>query len=355
MDGLAQTERGQAMTRRFRLALIGAGQITTQSHLPSALALPEIEVAGIVDASAERAAALARSYGLTVPTGTTLDSLGQGIQGAVVATPNATHRDVAVACLDRGIHVLIEKPVAATYADARAIADLAAARGLVAAVGYVTRFRDNVRLLKRLLSEEYFGSVRRFVHQFGTVGGWAPLSGYNLDAKSAGGGVLMVTGTHFIDRMLYLWGYPDEIAYWDDAVDGPEANCVGRFRFHGLSGVLEGTVRYSKMAALPGALVLDAARGRVTLADNDDAEIELRPHARPELAEVIRGEVADLLRASEAFRTQLRDFVAACRGERKPECDAEMAAQSIRLIEAMYATRALLDQRWYEPAPRIAS
>ncbi len=90
-------------------------------------------------------------------------------------------------------------------------AQAAVLRGTVAAPGYVTRFRPNLRLLKSLLDQGYFGRVTRFVHQFGTAGGWAPLSGYNLARSATGGGVLMVTGTHFLDRMLWFWGMPNEV------------------------------------------------------------------------------------------------------------------------------------------------
>jgi predicted dehydrogenase len=76
------------------------------------------------------------------------------------------------------------------------------------AVGYYMRFRNEVILLKRLLDVGYFGHIRRFHFQHGTIGGWSPLSGYNLDRNASGGGVLVVSGTHFIDLMLYWFGYP---------------------------------------------------------------------------------------------------------------------------------------------------
>jgi predicted dehydrogenase len=97
------------------------------------------------------------------------------------------------------------KTLASSVADG--IAVLAAARksGAIVATGYSSRFRDHIVLLKELLDSCYFGKVRRFVHQFGTSGGWSPFSAYNLDRQAAGGGVLVVTGTHFLDRMIYLW------------------------------------------------------------------------------------------------------------------------------------------------------
>ena len=142
--------------------------------------------------------------------------------------------------------------------------------------------------MKRLLDEAFFGRVTRFYHQFGTPGGWAPVSGYILDRQHAGGGVLVVTGTHFIDRMLHFWGYPDGTRLVDDSAGGPEANAIASFRYERDGQALEGKVRYSKTASLPGGLVLDTEAGIVTLGDFDAAEILLRPRGHPDLCDAIR-------------------------------------------------------------------
>ena len=84
---------------------------------------------------------------------------------------------------------LIEKPLASTYAEGEAIVRAAQAHRQVVAVGYVLRFRENVLLLGDLLKAGYFGTVRRFAHQFGSRGGWAPMSSYNLSRRATGGGV----------------------------------------------------------------------------------------------------------------------------------------------------------------------
>jgi predicted dehydrogenase len=331
----------------LRLALLGAGQIAIQSHLPGALACRDVVVTAIVDPVVERAASAARMYGirplLTADPGKALAS----VDAAIVATPNATHRDIALQCLEAGVHVLIEKPMTVTASEARQIVDAAARRGCVVAVGYATRLRPNVQLLKELLSEGYFGRVTAFAHQFGTVGGWSPMSGYNLSAATAGGGVLIVTGSHFLDRMLYLWGYPDAVRYRDDSAGGPEANCVASFTYRTGSGVMTGSARYSKTAALPGALVLQTELGNVVLADRDDADIVLHPAEAPSLQHVIRRTASHANGTADIFQLQVEDFVAACRGQRAPACDGVAGMQSIQLIESLYACREPLDTDWY--------
>jgi len=325
--------------------------ITQGSHLPAALASPLVEVAALVDPAIERAAALAKGYGISPRVTARVEDALEGMDGAVIATPNDSHRALALACLERRVPVLIEKPLASTHRDGEDIVRAGEALGLAVAVGYSTRFRGNILLLKDLLDSGYFGKVLRFAHQFGTPGGWAPLSAYNLDRKTAGGGVLVVTGTHFLDRMLYLWGYPQDARLEDDALDGPEPNCVARFRYDGAAGAFEGVARYSKTGKLPAGLVIETDRGYVVVGDGDNSDILFRERARPDLEQVVRrrSNPAGQSRRS-VTQLQLEDFVAACRDGRKPMVDGVQGLESLRLIEQLYAARKTVDMDWYENA-----
>lgn len=337
------------MHERFRLAIVGAGMITRVTHLPAALTSSGVDVAVLVDPVEGRAAALAQEYGIAPRIVRRIEEAADGIDGAVIATPNHTHMAIAVACLERGIPVLVEKPLAGSYQAGLAILAAAERAGKPVAVGYSTRFRENVRLLKRLLDAEYFGAVRRFVHQFGTPGGWSPLSAYNLDCRTAGGGVLVVTGTHFLDRMLYLWGYPDSVAFEDDSRGGPEANCVARFGYTGGRVPLEGAVRYSKTVRLPPGLVIDTECGYVVVGDHEDADIVIRRHSCPSVEELVRPRMR-VQPGNDVARLQLEDFVAACREGRSPLVDGRQGLESLRLLEQLYGCRRTLRDDWYEEA-----
>ncbi len=333
------------MEPKFRLALVGAGLITENSHLPAALASPAIQVQAIVDPAPGRAAALARKFGIAPRIASRIEDLTNEVDGAVIATPNHTHCGIAITCLDAGVSVLIEKPLASTYADGLAIVEAAKRNGTTLAVGYCTRFRANTLLLKQLLDQKFFGTVSRFYHQFGTPGGWAPMSGYILDRHSAGGGVLVVTGTHFLDRMLYFWGYPNSLRLADDGGAGPEANAVASLRYEHAPAPLEGKLRYSKTTSLPGGLVLETEAGIVTLRDSDDAEIVLHPKSHPGLVEIIRPERT--LPPRDVFLTQLEDFAQACLRKTEPHVTGSQGLQSLRLVEELYQNRSKLIDRWH--------
>jgi len=331
----------------FRLALIGAGLITESAHLPAALSCPGVEVVAIIDPSIERATALARTFGIAPRIATDVDEIMGGIDGAIIATPNNTHRALADRCIAARIPMLIEKPLATTYAEGLQIVEAADAAGLTLAVGYCSRFRPNIELLKDLLDRSYFGRVRRFAHQFGTSGGWAPVSGYNLNKQTAGGGVLVVTGTHFLDRMLLLWGFPEHAELLSDGFDGPEANCTAVFRYKEGSGPEAGIARYSKTARLANGLVIETDRGVVGLADTDDAEIRFWEYGFPKLEQTIRIRGTSPMQL-DVFQLQLRDFIYACREKRAPRVDGRQGLESLRLLELLYANRQHLTESWYQ-------
>jgi len=333
------------MTSKFRLALAGAGMITRGSQLPAALASPVIEVAAIVDPMIERAKELARMFGIRPMVAARIEDIFGTCDGVVIATPNDSHRAVALACLQHKLPVLIEKPLATSYEEGLQIVRAAESTNTVVAVGYSSRHREEVPLLKRLLDEGYFGAVRRFAHQFGTPGGWAPLSAYNLDRRTAGGGVLVVTGTHFLDRLLYFWGYPDEASIEDDSLGGPEANCFATFRFK-REPLLDGIARYSKTTKLAGGLVIDTEAGYVILRETDEARLILRPHADHSIEHVIQRTASTAARPSE-FQLQLEDFVNACHTGCAPRVDGRQGLESLRLLEQLYRNRRPINERWY--------
>lgn len=345
------------MPQPFRLALVGAGMVTRNSHLPAALASDKVQVVALVEPMHQRAEELARRYGIApVIVPRVQDVLGD-IDGAVIATPNDTHMSIALACLEAGAATLIEKPLASTYAEGEAIVNAGQASRKVVAVGYVLRFREDVLLLGDLLKVGYFGTVRRFAHQVGTRGGWAPISSYNLSRKATGGGVLVVTGTHFLDRMLHFWGYPDDVALADDAQGGPEANCIATFRYMATDTPCEGVALYSKTTELPGGLLIETDRGIVQVAEMDKTDLVFRPYAHPWVEQVVRRcGTFPYPQEMSLFQRQIEDFVDACQQGRPPMVDGRQGLLSLRLLEELYTRRKALNADWYHEIPQqIAS
>jgi len=330
------------------LAIVGAGLITRDSHLPTALSLPEIEICALIDPVVSRAAELADEYGIKPLVAARAGDIIGKVDGAIIATPNHTHREVAVPLLEAGISTFIEKPLATTVEDGQAILDAAQRGSARVGIGHYQRFLDAPRLLGSLLGERYFGQVSRFCHQAGSSGGWPALSAYTLKREAIGGGVLVVTGTHFLDRMLHTWGAPDTVELRDDSLGGPEAHCEGRVRYNsGPFAPLEGLVRYSKHTPLPSGLVLETERGTVMLRDGFGDHVVLIPRERPELKLRITAEPkAPFAPPLSPYQRMLRDFVDACLTGRAPEVDGAQGLASLHLLRRFYENRKLLTDDW---------
>lgn len=338
----------------FRLGIIGAGAVASALHMPGALASPRVSITALADPVVERAHALARAYGVTPLIARSAAEILPHVDGVVIATPNHTHRDVTVMCLGAGVPCLVEKPLATTLAEAEEMCAAAERAGKVLAVGYTTRFRDEVLLLRELLQARYFGAIERFHYQEGTVGGWSPVSGYITDRKAAGGGVLAIVGTHFIDRMLYWFGYPSECGLIDDSKGGPEAHCLATFSYRSHASSFEGTLLLSKTVAMLAGLVIHAERGDVIF-PMGRAPLYFRPRENPQLQIVLapRGQRTFSLEKQDS-QLEIENFVDACRGNASAMVDGRQGLLSVRLFNELYAKRTPLRERWTERREAVA-
>lgn len=142
-------------------------------------------------------------------------SVAENFRFAIVASPASTHLDVAQRFLNRGIPVLVEKPLASNLADARAIVKAGAQSETLVKVGYVMRYYEGFARVEQLLSENVVGKpyfTRFDVGQY--LPDWRPTQDYRATVSaqaSLGGGVLLEL-SHEIDLALNLFGCPSEVS-----------------------------------------------------------------------------------------------------------------------------------------------
>ena len=94
--------------RPVKLAIVGCGRITEDSHLRAALKSAAIDIAALVDTDLSRAAILRRMYGISCEVVPSVEAVLEKVEGVLIATPNRTHAAIARVVLGRGIPVLIE-------------------------------------------------------------------------------------------------------------------------------------------------------------------------------------------------------------------------------------------------------
>lgn len=195
---------------RVRVGVVGVGKMGL-SHLSIARALGDVDVVGVCDSTDYVLGVLGKYTGLRT-FGSVERMLDEAEPDAVIiATPTGSHADLVGSVLDRGLHVFCEKPLTLQAAESRELAQRAAARGLVAQVGYHNRFIATFAELKRLLDA---GAVGRPGHILAEAYGPVVLKQKGATWRSrraAGGGCLYDYAAHPIDLVNWYAGAPQGV------------------------------------------------------------------------------------------------------------------------------------------------
>jgi len=197
----------------LRVGLIGCGMIG-QIHADGLRTLCEDGEAVAVaaaDPSEEARAAVARNCAF----GTLTDDPRRviddpGVEAVMITSPTATHRDLVLATLAAGKPLLCEKPLAPTFDDVRALCDAVAGSGLVAQVGFHSRFHPIVTELRRIVGSAELGAPMGYTlrdDQYWPTGAVVPgHSSWRSERAHAGGGALLEHSIHAADIVCWLFG-----------------------------------------------------------------------------------------------------------------------------------------------------
>jgi len=195
-------------TPPVRVGLLGYGLAGRAFHAPLIAATPGMTLAAVVTRDPERRASLHAAH----PSATVLDTPEQlwdraaSLDLVVVATPNRSHVPLARAALDAGLATVIDKPFAASAADARALVHHARTRGRGLTVFQNRRWDGDFLTIRKLIADDTLGPIHRFESRFERWNmvpkrGWRELA----DPEEAGG-LLFDLGAHTIDQALQLFG-----------------------------------------------------------------------------------------------------------------------------------------------------
>jgi predicted dehydrogenase len=160
----------------------------------------------VVTSNSDRRAQAGRDHPGVEVVSTAAELWPLGLDLAVIASPNRTHVPQATAALEAGVPVVVDKPLAATAAEAQSLVELAEQRGLLLSVFQNRRWDGDFRTVAELVRSGRLGSVRRFESRFERwrprpKGGWRELG----DPAEAGG-LLYDLGSHLVDQALALFG-----------------------------------------------------------------------------------------------------------------------------------------------------
>lgn len=333
------------MTARTpRLAIIGCGAAAERLHLP-ALAALRIAPALLVDANLRRAEMLANGV-RTARAADTFEPWLDDFDAAIVAVPHHLHAPVCCRLLRRGIHVLVEKPLALTTDECAQIVTAARESGAVLAVGLMRRFLNRLQWVKSALDAGALGSLESFTIREGCVYRWPVASSFFFRRETAGGGVLADTGAHTMDLVLWWFGAPSSTAYRDDNRGGVEADCRVEL---GYPGGVTGLIELSRTRDLSNSAIVRGTRGSIEVRLDDTAldVLTSRPeHLLDHQHRGVAGHRLAVQRFRELFPLQIADWLTAIATGTPPMVGGEEAARAVALVESCYRRREALVLPW---------
>ncbi|WP_123534944.1 Gfo/Idh/MocA family protein [Halosimplex salinum] len=290
-----------------RIGVVGAGN-RGQAHAEAYSEVDGADVAAVADIDEAAATELADDHDAAVY-GDFRDMLDDAAVDAVsICVHNNLHRPVAEAAADAGAHVFTEKPMAATYTDAKAMADAADEAGVEIGVQNYELFTEETRAARRLAENGDLGDTYYARGVFSRRRGRPYIDGYGtpgfVSKDSAGGGPVIDIGTYVLGQLLYLLGNaPVERvsgATFEKTADAYAEELVG-----------ENRETYTERLAESGHDVEDAGTGMAHLADGSVLELRAAWHMfLPDRPSVVAGSQGGLQLDPFEFYTTTGDYEA---------------------------------------------
>lgn len=199
--------------RKLKVALIGAGGIARGAHMGSYSRMDNVEVVAICDIKIEKAEKLAEEYGVPQVYKDYHDLFEIPELDAVdICTPNYLHSEIAVAALERGLHVFCEKPDAVNSAEAEKMKAAAQRSGKILMVMRNNRYMQVSSFLKKYIEEGRMGEIYAARCGWQRRRGIPGKGGWFTTKEKSGGGPLIDLGVHMIDLSVWLMGNPRPVA-----------------------------------------------------------------------------------------------------------------------------------------------
>ena len=334
------------MKRKIGIAIIGLGP-AAQPHAKSLVDLAgRAEVRWAFARSPERVAAFSRQF--PFPTSQDIDAVLDDpfVDAAIVLTPPSSHLDVAMLCLSKGKHVLVEKPLELTSERGARLVEAARASGKVFGVVLQHRFRPASLRLKQLLNDGALGSIQAASL---SVPWWRPQSYYDEPGRGTlardGGGVLLTQAIHSLDLFRSLVGVSRVVAAMarTTSIHMMETEDYVAALLETASGAP--ATLMATTAAYPGhpeRIEIIGSAGFASLAGGQlDVSYMDGRHDRVE-AEGKTGSGASIMDfPHDAHRAVIDDFLDAIEGGRQPAVTGEEALASQRLVDDILAAGGL--------------
>lgn len=325
-----------------------------------------IEVVGVVESHAGRL----NQGGLWFPKAQLFENISScftrltDVDLTVITTPPPLHGEHAVAAFENGSHVLTEKPMASTMKIASEMVEEATRRRKVLAVGMPRRFYPALHEARRRLIAGELGDSVRFDYREGGVYSWPVATTAPFRRETSGGGVLLDTGAHAMDALVFLFGTGKVLACADDGTaHWVESNVVVELALERGTGRLQ----MSRDMPLNAGLHVAGSRGELWMPIDslDCLYTRYDSSSAWELAPMRWDWPIDMQRNGgrrgvpagyhECFTFQLVQMLRAIRFSEPPAFSGAEALIPMGLIESGYSKASLLNKPWLSEAEQAVA
>jgi len=218
------------LEKEFKVGVIGVGAMG-RNHARVYSELNDVQLIGVADINEKLASSVAQSYECKAHADYN-DLLNETLDAVSIAVPTTLHKKVALEAIQRGVSILVEKPLADTVENADEIIEAARQSGVKLMVGHVERFNPAIIKLKELISNGLLGDIISISAK--------RVGPYNPRIRDVG--IILDLGTHDIDIMFYLYGDKVKEVYASagSVIHSHEDHAIITLNFdNGSSGVIE--------------------------------------------------------------------------------------------------------------------
>ena len=303
----------------IRLGIVGAGGIA-RSHADAIKLNPDCRIVCVADINEERATAMAAEHDARAFTDYKDFDCGE-IDAVILNLPHFLHCEVSVYFLEKGVHVLCEKPMANTVEECDRMIEAAKRSTAKLAIGHVQKYYTAAEEVKKIIESKRFGALV-MVHETRTKDYLDKRPAWFLSKKTAGGGIAMNLGAHSLDRILFTTGLAVESVHGiaTNPMSNDDIETAAHFLI-GLSGGVSATI------TLCGTHV-PQRHDTVYYFTNGIAKIEGR-----DLFVYENGEFVNYGGEYNLIARQLAEFVKLIRGEESAVCTPEYGREIIRILK----------------------
>jgi UDP-N-acetylglucosamine 3-dehydrogenase len=322
--------------RPLRVGVVGVG-VMGSNHARVFAGLPGVELVGVADPDSKQADFVARTLGCAA-VATVAELLELKLDAVTIAGPTQLHRDIALACIERGVHVLVEKPIASSVEEGNEIIAAARRAGVTLMVGHVERFNPAVEAIKEAIRGEDILSIA-----ITRVGPFPP--------RMSNVGVVIDLAVHDID--LIRWFTDSDIVDVQPQVSSAvaEREDIALLQFRTASGVLA-HINTNWLTPFKARNVIVATRGKYVQADLLTRQVTecfgFQPDGSYSMRHLSVGH-------AEPLRAELLAFTSAVRSGQPPAVTGEQGVASLAIAIQCLDARPAANAPAKRAAPRAVA